>query len=428
MLVGCGSHDITPQLPVATLYNHPSRADLTEHVADPLAVRCAVFRSRERMIAVVAYDLLAMSRGLADAIKADLTPLGLSPADVLLSCTHSHTTPLLVSFRDRYPADEAHARLLRERTRAAVVEALAGAKECALGVGAGRFEGAINRREQGRLADINDLTAPSGTIDPEVGVLVARSERALGVIVSFACHPLTMSAGDAISADFPGALVQAIETAEPGACALFLQGAGANVNPKLHGGRAARDRIGGMLADEALRVLRETELRPSDDLASALRTVELPCDLPAAFDAARRIRERTDRGETVAGRDAGWAEDLLAAERSGALPEALTVPVQVLRIGPALIVALPGEPFVQIGLAMKRAVAEALPEAGLRVLVAGYANATDCGYIPAPDVTRFGDYETVSAPRYYPCLLGPTAAAAEVLARAAAQMAAEMLG
>ena len=60
MLVGCGSHDITPQLPVATLYNHPSRADLTEHVADPLAVRCAVFRSRERMIAVVAYDLLAM--------------------------------------------------------------------------------------------------------------------------------------------------------------------------------------------------------------------------------------------------------------------------------------------------------------------------------------------------------------------------------
>lgn len=426
MRAGFARRDVTPEVPVATLYDRPQTGGLTQRVADPLFVRCMVFEAHGRRAAIVAWDQLAIGADLAHEAKAALADFGLSPADVLLSCTHSHTTPLTVGFRGRYPADEAYVRRLCAATRAAVEEALANARECAPGVGVGRFEATINRREMGRLADVNDLAAESGTVDPELTVLRARTGERTGCVVNLACHPLTMSAGDAISADFPGAMVAAIEAADPAAFALFLQGAGGNVNPKIHGGPAERDRFGTMLAEEVMRVARATACAPSEELATALRVVNLPW-AAAPLEEARRIADRARAGETVTERDAAWAADLLAAAEAGAIPDALAASVQALCIGPLLIIAIPGEPFVQIGLAVKRAVRERLGEPSRPVMVAGYANATDCGYVPAPDESRFGDYETVVAPRYYPALLGPSAEARDILAGAAADLAAEVI-
>lgn len=426
MRAGFARRDFTPGVPVATLYDRPETGEVTGRVADPLFVRCAAFEAQDRRAAIVAWDQLAVGAALAEEAKAGLADLGLSPADVLLSCTHSHTTPLTISFRGRHPADEDYCRHLCAATREAVEEALALAHECELGVGVGHFGATINRREMGRLANVNDLAAGTGTVDPELTVLrVCAGERS-GCIVNLACHPLTMSAGDAISADFPGAMAAVIEAGVPGAFALFLQGAGGNLNPKIHGGPAERDRFGALVAEEALRIADVIDCRPSDQLATALRTVELPWASEAPLAEAGAIVDRVEAGERVAARDAAWARDLLAADEAGAIPDALAAPAQALRIGPLLIIAIPGEPFVQIGLAIKRAVRERLGHPGRPVMVAGYANATDCGYVPAPEESRFGEYETAVAPRYYPCLLGPGAEARDILADAAADLAAEV--
>ncbi len=427
MRAGFARRDVTPDVPVATLYDCPQTGGLTERIADPLFVRCAVFEARGRRAALVAWDQLAIGAALAEEAKTGLADLGVSTADVLLSCTHSHTTPLTIGFRGRYPADEAYARRLCAATRAAVEEALADARECALGVGVGRFHATINRREMGRLANVNDIAADGGTVDPELTVLRICAGERTGLLVNLACHPLTMSAGDTISADFPGAMAAAIEAADPRAFAFFLQGAGGNVNPKIHGGPAERDRFGAMVAEEALRVADAIDCRPADELAAALRVVDLPWAAQAPLAEAQRILDRTRAGEAVADRDAAWARELLAAGEAGAIPDALAAPVQALRIGPLLIVAIPGEPFVQIGLAIKRAVRDRLEDAQRPVMVAGYANATDCGYVPAPEESRFGEYETAVAPRYYPCLLGPSAEARDILASTAAELVAEVM-
>jgi hypothetical protein len=72
------------------------------------------------------------------------------------------------------------------------------------------------------------------------------------------------------------------------------------------------------------------------------------------------------------------------------MPEHLTAEVQALRVGEAAIVALPGEVFVELGLAIKAA-SPARPTA-----VVGLANGY-LGYIP--DLAGFaqGGYETWAA-------------------------------
>ena len=70
------------------------------------------------------------------------------------------------------------------------------------------------------------------------------------------------------------------------------------------------------------------------------------------------------------------------------LPERMTAPVQVLRLGDAAVAALPGEAFVEIGLSLKSK-ASATP-----LFIASLANGY-IGYIATDDaLTAQGGYET----------------------------------
>lgn len=64
------------------------------------------------------------------------------------------------------------------------------------GVGFGRVELDlnVNRREVGRMLDVNDLNAPAGLTDREAGMIFIRQEGRSNpsVIVNYAAHPLTM--------------------------------------------------------------------------------------------------------------------------------------------------------------------------------------------------------------------------------------------
>jgi hypothetical protein len=62
--------------------------------------------------------------------------------------------------------------------------------------------------------------------------------------------------------------------------------------------------------------------------------------------------------------------------------------VQLLEVGELRAFALPGEPFVELGLELRRRVG------GGKVLVAGFAN-DDVRYVLTPDAYVAGQYETV---------------------------------
>ena len=69
--------------------------------------------------------------------------------------------------------------------------------------------------------------------------------------------------------------------------------------------------------------------------------------------------------------------------------------VQAMRLGEAVFVALPGEVFLEIGTAIRRA-------AGVdNLFIVAYSNNDEIGYIPTRAAFFEGGYEVDSAPYYY---------------------------
>ena len=90
--------------------------------------------------------------------------------------------------------------------------------------------------------------------------------------------------------------------------------------------------------------------------------------------------------------------------QAGTLRPDVEAEVQLIGLGDVVIVGVPGEYFVELGLALKAQ----LP--ARQVLVVGFAN-HNIGYIPARRAYPHGGYEIAEAYKYYgyPAALAPEA-------------------
>ena len=210
------------------------------------------------------------------------------------------------------------------------------------------------RATHGKL-DPKTIIGPEGPTDDlvRVAALVDRSNRPVAMLVNFTTHPVLEMCIKQVSPDYPGEMCLELQRRHPGAVAFFLQGATGNINPREMGpGAAHAQRFGQRLADVTDAALGELAAIKTDHVAVHWRTIQLPA--------------RTVTGE--------------------AAPDPLEMRIGVLRIGEAAFVCLPGEPFVEIALAIR----EASPWKFTAVV--GYAD-DYIGYIPTDLAFRNGGYE-----------------------------------
>jgi hypothetical protein len=208
---------------------------------------------------------------------------------------------------------------------------------------------------------------------------------------------------------------------------VFLQGAAGNVLPRCSfvEDESEAVRLGTRVALEALHALADRPDRPrrlvrrwdgslipmslfrwedEDDkptpLAAAERRVMLPLLAAPSPDELRAIAGEHEAAAAAAQSDAEkyghlyhakWARRTLEAGDPATQVEA---PVHAIRIGDGAIVTAPGEPFTELGLAVK----ERSP--GRPTLYAGYTNGA-VGYFPSADAYAEGGYEPAYANRSY---------------------------
>ena len=112
-----------------------------------------------------------------------------------------------------------------------------------------------------------------------------------------------------------------------------------------------------------------------------------------------------------------WAKDACKVQDSGGGPMHVTVPLQAISMGNVTIVAIPGEVFCEIGLAIKEM-------SKSDIMVVGYANG-NIGYIPTAEAYREGGYEVEHAfKRYGLKMIGPKSE--EIILGAARSLLAEV--
>lgn len=406
---------ITPPLgmPLAGYYSPRGATG----VHDELWARALVVEGQGGRAAVVSCDLIHLTQEAGDAARALIAQkTGIPRERIVVTASHTHTGPVLIGTHDRYMLGEEQLALARKyaeelpgRIAEAAAEAAAQLQPARLLLGSEEERSIVfNRRFH--MADGTVGWNPgkrnpairrvAGPVDAEVGVLAVESaEKGLPVatLVNYALHLDTVG-GTEYSADYPYTLTDLLARARgAGHVTLFAMGASGNVNhldvstkaPQKGHGEAAR--IGTVLAGAALKALWKAVEAPPARIDAAVETVALDLAPHTAQELAwaQGIAEEVRRGGKPAFLDQVKAFRILDVDRRQGKP--IPAEVQVLTFGrKAAVVALPGEIFVELGLAIKQG------SPFERTWVVSLANANP-GYVPDRKAYDEGNYEPVSA-------------------------------
>ncbi|MCE7988603.1 MAG: hypothetical protein DYG89_46195 [Caldilinea sp. CFX5] len=455
LLAGVGRVDITPPIGV-DIMGTARRWDHAQGIHQPLTATCLVLAAGEQRLALVACDLLVIPDPTAREWRERIgAVIGAPAAQVLLGCSHTHNGPATSPHMPKIggdqsrlrPAEEAYQTQLGFQLESAAYLAVHQLQPARLAAGVGQADLNINRRE--RLPDGRTVIGrnPAGPCDHDVSVLRIDSEtgQPLAAVITYTTHPVISPHVNLLSPDFVGALRRVVEDLT-GATALYFNGAAGNINCRkyLEPDLSVVESVGVQLGCAAAQVFLRLNPRPTEVQPTFLQSVsslkiypEVPVDRPAIRHFAGRARmieltlsppppqdvaERlwTERQQIVAELEQKqadraminpaiyqelWARKLVAAWQRGSVPQTVQAELQAMRLDDVVIVAVPGEAFVEIALAIKER--SPFPH----TLFVGYANGA-IGYIPMRADYDRGGYEVNEAFKGYgyPAVLAPGSA------------------
>lgn len=314
---GAAKVDITPPLgtPLNGYLDRWGRGAVDIH--DPISARCLYLEDGDAKVFLINVDLCVINPELRARVLA-LAPGVIPVENIILTATHTHNAQgamcdgiLFRWFAGRRMPD------VLEATAEGIAVAMQGAydakRRAAVGVGT---------LEQNDLSENRRIE--DGPRDPQIGIVRVDDQDGapIAILANFAAHPTTVSEGDryTISADFPGAFYEELETLAPEGCiAMFTNGAQGDQrarNPENRSGWEYPASVGRILARrvyEAARGIKGLE----DPVRFTSARPTLPPTIAASFLPSDTI-------------------------------------LQCLEIGDAVFHFFPGEPCVEIGLELRR--------------------------------------------------------------------------
>ena len=374
-------------------------------VLDPLWAKAVVFRQGDRQAALVFCDVIGVSFDQSDAVrKLASEKTGIPREHICVAATHTHTGRL---------SDKAEQETIGRIARA-VAEAHATAVPVRLQTATGRQEEiSFHRRFLMRDGSVRmnpgfknpDIVRPVGPIDPDVNVLLARratDDRPIASLTVFAMHLDTVG-GTGYSADYPYFLQETLrKRLGPDFLSLFGTGTCGDINhydvskavpQKGHEGTTKT--LGEALAATVIGQLPKMKDLTRADLDVRSRTLQVPLQEITEAELAWARQPEEGRRPLVEERlflQRFRASKILSlAEMRKRWGANLPMEAQVFRLGADVaVVALPGEVFVELGLAVKKA----SPFATTMV----FELANDCpAYVPTRKGFEQGDYEAINS-------------------------------
>jgi neutral ceramidase len=384
LTAGFAHAEITPDPGTAKIGN------LSFHVGEradgQLMARVALLDDGRTRLIIAGLDALSIGATLTARIRA-----ALPGAHVMVAATHTHGSGALVSC-GVVEADPSY----QDRVATAVVTAASEATERLrpAELATGRVMEttlAHNRRvvqRDGTVRTHGTLDDPQalwieGPTDPELTVLAIRDRKhrsLLGCLVNYTLHPTHHGDDDVFSAGWPGVLAARLRASGVPET-VFLNGALGDIDtldPSRGGSKPSMHHVGTKLADKVTQLLPSLAYRHDITLDARSARTHLPY---------RALEEAPPPGEQRFGDDELYDRMIAAVAAEAAAQATQPAEVQGLRIGDHLLVGIPAELFVRLGLAIKHA---AYPS---RALVVGLANGM-VGYLPTREAFDRGGFET----------------------------------
>jgi hypothetical protein len=342
-------------------------------------------------------DLLGFPKKMSDRIRDRVEKkYGLTRSQVVLSCSHTHSGPVLNdALFDIYPLDkeqlervEKYSAWLEDQVVSLVGKALSSMAPALLFArnGVTRFE--VNRRNniESEMPTQTELKGPSDYAVPVIKVANEKGE-VVAIVFGYACHATVLDQY-MWSGDYPGYSQIELEKSFPGATAMFFQGAGSDQNPLPRRTVPLAVQYGKELAAAVERILNEDMPKLNSSLSVAYAEVSLPLNNPPT---EQELVKMTNEFTSFQKR---WAERMLDETRRGVkFISSYPYPVQVWKLGDQPLFVLGGELAVEYAIELKRLF-------GTEIFVMGYSNDV-MAYIPSETILGEGGYEGEVSQRVY---------------------------
>jgi len=296
-----------------------------------LTVRALVLEQEGRLVAIVSADFLGFPAVLGDRVRAAVKDI---PAqNILIGATHTHSAPDCYGFPAGAGGTARDAKYVEQvcvRMADAIHEAVTNLQSVRLKIATGEAKGKIAYNYYAEQL-----------YDPRCNIIQAldASGTPIATLVNYAIHPEVLGSDAGIcSPDLVGPLYERLAE-KGGGIGIFMNGAQGGMvtaDNRQPAGKEARtweecQRIGRLLADEALRIVSDAPEQASPKLFCAARPLSLPVDAPLM-----RALLKTLPGSP------------------GAEVTSLTTQLNVINLGNAQILTIPGEALPNIGYYLKR--------------------------------------------------------------------------
>ncbi len=240
---GFGRSDITPRVGVQLYGFGPYLNRNSIGVRDPLEARAAAFELAGKRAVLIGCDLCTLRSETVERIREAIRERHpeLAPADILVSCSHTHSGPATVPEDMGWGApDPVYMEMLPGRIARAALLALADLAEVETAAALVPCEGiGLNRiydRDAPPLAEVLDpgwRPAKPELTDTRCRVIrfTAPGGALRGFLAYFGCHPVVCCQETRyIHGDYPGVALHNLMRQFPDSTGIFLQGAEGDVN------------------------------------------------------------------------------------------------------------------------------------------------------------------------------------------------------
>jgi neutral ceramidase len=425
---GAARVKLDPPVGLAML-GYGNRVGRNAGVHDDLTANAFVLADGGAKVAIAGVDVLALGNRIADDIRERVAADTGIPADSILICaTHTHSAAAFNIFATpraaAIPADGRDLeweRALPAKIASAIVQAHERLEPATLRAATARFTLGINRRLMRPHRQIQLAANDAGPADAEVMALGAYrvDGSPIAFLMNYPCHGVVLCEDNLLySRDWPGFAMDEIESATPSGggprpISIFLQGATGNIDPRNRGNFQVAEQYGRAMGRGAFDALEHAPSIGASRIATRrialnLKLKDLAVDLAIARNCAAQTQASLDNHRGGDGYHLKRLRDHHALSLSAltsleALEEQnrrdrrvdmarseLATAMTLVTVGNLAIVGIPGELFVELGLAIK-----ATPYFD-QTFVAGYCNDL-IGYIPTSAAYAEGGYEVDTA-------------------------------
>lgn len=326
---GAALRNITPETLIGITSGGPCR-EATEKKGE-LEVRVMVLEDGDTRVAFVSEPFIGFPAELCRRIAEQVE--GVPAEHILIGATHTHGAPDAYGFPGlsrKLRADMDYLNRVCADSAAAINEAVANLQPARLRIATDRANGKI----------AYNYYAPQ-LYDPRCHVIQAvdTDGKVISTLVNYAIHPEVLLSKPIMTPDVIGPLQDRISEKEGGICVFMNSAQGGMVTADVRTPDGDNEnwsecvRIGTLLADEALRIAASAEPRAESKLVVEWKNVNLP--LPAN-NPLWRLVARGPVGFKI-------NDD-----------ETITTRMNVVNVGNAQIMTIPGEALPNIGYYLKR--------------------------------------------------------------------------